>query len=71
MPDSSPFVDLLDAADRLSLDEQEALVDILRRRMIDHRRAELVKEVQEAEREYEAGGATPATPDDLMGEVLS
>ena len=71
MQDTSPFVELLDAADRLSLDEQEALVEILHHRMVEHRRAELVKEIQDAEQEYRAGACRPVTPDELMGEVLS
>ena len=32
---------------------------------------ELAKEIQDAEREYQAGGCRPVTPDELMGEVLS
>jgi preprotein translocase subunit SecA len=71
MQNTPAFVDLLDAADRLSLDEQETLVEILQRRMIEHRREELAKEIQEAEREYQAGRCRPVTPEELMGEVLS
>ena len=71
MQNTTAFVDLLDAADRLSLDEQETLVEILQRRMVEHRREELAKEIQEAEREYQAGRCRPVTPEELMGEVLS
>jgi hypothetical protein len=71
MQNTAAFADLLDAADRLSLDEQETLVEILQRRMIEHRRAELAKEIQETEQEYQAGRCRPATPDELIGEVLS
>jgi hypothetical protein len=71
MQNTPAFVDLLDAADRLSLDEQETLVEILQRRMVEHRREELAKEIQEAEREYQAGRCRPVTPEELMGEVLS
>jgi hypothetical protein len=71
MQNTTVFVDLLDAADRLSLDEQETLVEILQRRMVDHRREELAKEIQDAEREYQAGRCRPVTPEELMGEVLS
>ena len=71
MQNTTAFVELLDAADRLSLDEQETLVEILQRRMVEHRREELAKEIQEAEREYQAGRCRPVTPEELMGEVLS
>ncbi len=71
MQNTTAFVELLDAADKLSLDEQETFVEILQRRMAEHRRAELAKEIQDAEREYQAGRCRPVTPEELMGEVLS
>ena len=71
MQNATVFVDLLDAADNLSLDEQETLVEILQHRMAEHRRAELTKEIKEAEQEYRSGQCRPVTPDELMGEVLS
>ena len=71
MQNTTTFVELLDAADRLSLDEQETLVEILQRRMVEHRREELAKEIQDAEQEYQAGRCRPVTPEELMGEVLS
>lgn len=70
MQDTTPFVELLDAADRLSLDQQATLVEILQRRMADHRREELAKEIQDAQQEYQTGGCRPVTPEELMGEVL-
>ena len=71
MQNTTAFVDLLDAAEKLSLDEQETLVEVLQRRMVEHRREELAKEIQEAEREYQAGRCRPVTPEELMGEVHS
>jgi hypothetical protein len=70
MQDSTSFVEVLDAADRLSLDEQQTLVEILQRRMIDNRRAELAKDIQDAQHEFQTGGCFPRTPSQLMGEVL-
>jgi hypothetical protein len=70
MHDTTSFMELLDAADKLSLDEQETLVELLQRRMVEHRRAELVKDIQDAQREFQSGGCRPATPSQLMGEVL-
>jgi len=71
MQDTTSFIELLDAADRLSLDEQETLVEILHHRMIEHRRTELARDIQEARQEFQAGGCRPTTPGQLMGEVLS
>ena len=41
------------------------------RRVHERRRDELVREVQEARREFDAGLCRPTTPDDLIAEILS
>lgn len=64
------FDEVVEAADSLSVEEQQALVDILNRRMIDHRRAELAKDIEHAEREFRDGGCRPVTPAELMGDIL-
>jgi hypothetical protein len=60
------FAEVLEAADKLSPDEQETMIDILYRRMIEHRRKELVKEVQEAQQEFQEGRCKPATSDEIL-----
>lgn len=65
------FAEVLEAADELPLDDQENLVEILHRRVIERRRGELAREALQARREYERGGCRPATVNDLMSEILS
>ncbi len=65
------FGEILDAADKLPLAEQETLLDILHRRTIARRRAELAKDVEEAQREFQEGHCRPATPEELIAEILS
>ena len=65
------FGEVLEAADRLSPEEQETLADILGRRIIERRRQELTAEVQSARKEYKAGSCEPVTPDELMAEILA
>jgi hypothetical protein len=65
------FDDLLEAADLLGLDDQETLIEILRRRLVDRRRAEIVEEVRAARKELSEQGCRPSTPEHLMGEILS
>ncbi|MBU1262598.1 hypothetical protein KKG61_02750 [bacterium] len=65
------FNEVLESADKLSLDEQEILREALHRRLIEHRRAELAKEIQDAQQEYKEGGCQSATPSELMKEILS
>ena len=64
------FTEVLEAADTLSPGEQETLVDILRRRLTEHRREQIVREVREAEDEFRAGTCRPVAPDELMKEIL-
>jgi hypothetical protein len=71
MPNTTPFSEALEAAERLTLPEQEELVDILHRRMIEQRRVELAKDVQDAEREFQTGGCRPVSPNELIKEILS
>jgi len=68
---ASKFHVVVEAADRLSLEEQETLVTVLNRRLADRRRAELAQDIREAHREFERGSLRPASPDDIMKELLS
>jgi hypothetical protein len=65
-----PFGEVLEAADRLSQEEQEELIAILHRRLADAARRRLVADVQEARQEFAEGRCSPATPDELMREIL-
>ena len=70
MTQLTPFGEVLEAADRLTLDEQEELIAILHRRLAQAARQRLVADVQEARREFAEGRCSPATPDELMREIL-
>lgn len=63
------FSDIVEAADSLSIDEQEALVEILRRRIANQNRAALVRDIAEARAEFEAGHAPVTTVRQIMDEV--
>lgn len=65
------FNEVLESANRLSLDEQDVLTEILHRRLIEYRRKEIAKEIQEAQQEYQEGRCQPKTPLELMKEILS
>ena len=65
------FGEVLEAADQLSLGEKEALIEVLNRRIIEARRDELARDIEEANREFQEGKALPITPDDLMKEITS
>ena len=65
-----PFGDVLEAADKLSLDEQQELVAILGRRLAEARRQRLAADIQDARQEFAAGRCLPTTPEQLMQEIL-
>ena len=46
-------------------------VELLNRRLADRRRAELVTDIQEGQREFESGALPPTTPNEIMKEILS
>ncbi len=65
------FGEVLEVVDTLSLEEQEMLTEVVHRRVIERRREELAKDIQDAQREFQAGHCHPMTPDELMAEILS
>jgi hypothetical protein len=65
------FADLIEAAEQLPLEEQEDLIHILKNRLRDRKRAELVKDVAEAQQEFAQGKYKPMTPEQIMEEILS
>jgi len=71
MADVLSFGEVLEAAEHLSEGEQEMLREVLHKRAAERRRDEIAMDVQEARREHEEKTTRPATPDELMGEILS
>jgi hypothetical protein len=71
MEKAPSFGEVLETIEQLPLEDQAELIDIVRRRIIEQRRSDLVRDVQEAQKEFKAGKARPVTPDELMAEILS
>jgi len=69
--DRIPFGEVLEAVDRLTPEEQEDLVAILQRRVVEQGRKRLAEDVREARQEFTGSGCRPVTPDELMGEILA
>ncbi len=63
------FSDVVDAADKLSDDEQESLLEILRRRLAEKNRTKLAGDVAEARAEFIGGGARSATVQQIMDDL--
>jgi hypothetical protein len=67
----STFADLIETAEQLPIEEQEDLIHILKNRLRDRKRAELIKDVAEAQQEFAQGKCKPLTPEQIMEEILS
>ena len=65
------FAEILEAADKLPPEDQENLINILQNRLRDQNRAEKIRDVQEAQKEFAEGECQPVTPEQLMEEILS
>ena len=70
MPKALFLGEVVEGIEALSLEDQEILRDILRRRIVERRREELVQDVQQAQQEFQAGQCRPATPEELMKEIV-
>lgn len=67
----TPFDQALDAVEGLPEDAQIELLDVVRRRLAERGRRRVIKEVTEAEAEFERGLAKPTSVDDLMSKIES
>jgi hypothetical protein len=65
------YREILEGAAALSIEEQETLVEILKNRLRERRRADLARDVDAAQEEFTEGRCQPTTPADLMKEILS
>ncbi|WP_036483039.1 hypothetical protein [Myxosarcina sp. GI1] len=65
------FGEILEAAEQLSIEEREDLIRILQNRLREQKRADVVKDVREAQQEFERGECQPVTLEQLMKEILS
>lgn len=64
------FADLVEMIDRLPLEQRECLVDVVRKRIADDERGRIASSIRSARRGHRRGQSKPATPDELMREIL-
>ncbi|MDI6792717.1 MAG: hypothetical protein QME81_07620 [bacterium] len=63
------FQEAIDVIESLPEYQQESLIDILQRRLIEHRRALLAENIREAREEFARGEVKKGAVDDLMREL--
>lgn len=65
------FSEILDAAGSLPVDAREELIEILQKRTVEERRAEISREIKNARNEHKKGKSKAVAGDELMKELLS
>jgi CHASE3 domain sensor protein len=63
---SSEFQRVIEDVEALPVDDQMLLIEIVRQRLIQHRRAELSAQVAEARQAYQTANVQRGTVDDLL-----
>jgi len=63
------FQKALDVVESFPEYQQENLIEIIRHRLIEHRREVVAKNIKEAKEEYSRGEVKSGTVDDLMREL--
>ncbi|HEV8292978.1 MAG TPA: hypothetical protein VGP94_13680 [Tepidisphaeraceae bacterium] len=63
------FAHLVELTDTLTLEEKEALLQVLRQRTIQQRRKQLAQESKMARKEFRDGRAKATTASQLMREI--
>jgi len=66
---ASRFQEVIEAVEGLEPDDQVMLIEIIRQRLIQHRRAELTAQVAEARAAYQQGGVRRGTAAELVDEL--
>ena len=66
---SSRFQQAIETVEQLPPDDQALLIEIVRQRLVDQRRAEMAEEIAEARLAYKQGKVRRGTVTDLMEEL--
>lgn len=65
------FDEVLDAIEHLPLEQQADLVEVVRRRLAERARQQIIVDAREARAEFAAGKTRASSIDDLMREIES
>lgn len=65
------FQNVIETVESLSFSDQWLLIELVRKRLIEQRRAELVAEVAEARQAYQQGDVRRGSVADLMKELTA
>ncbi|HYT49597.1 MAG TPA: hypothetical protein VEL78_04340 [Pyrinomonadaceae bacterium] len=66
---NSGFQEAIEVVERLPIEDQIVLIEIIRRHLIEERRNQLASDIAEARAAHQRGDVTRGTPQDLMKEL--
>ncbi|WP_017292416.1 hypothetical protein [Geminocystis herdmanii] len=69
MNKTSYFQEAIDTVENLTCEEQKMLIQIIQNRLHEEKRAELIEEIKQAEKEYKEGKFKKGSVKDLMAEL--
>ncbi|MDJ1173447.1 hypothetical protein [Roseofilum capinflatum] len=62
--------ELIDSIEQLSIEEQDYLFELIRKRRIEQRRLEIAANTEALKQEFKQGSAKRGTVDDLIADLL-
>ena len=66
---SLSFQDLVEAVESMPLDDQSMLIELINKRILEKRRADLIAEVKEARDAFKRGEVKQGTIEDLLKDL--
>lgn len=64
------FQEIIDSIESLSVEDQDYLFELIRKRRIENRRAEILANAEEVMQSFKAGTAKRGSVDDLIADLL-
>ncbi len=64
------FQEIIDSIESLSIEDQDYLFELIRKRRIENRRAEILANAQEVQQAFKDGTAKIGSVDDLIADLL-
>ncbi|MEG5001583.1 hypothetical protein QUB13_28410 [Microcoleus sp. B4-D4] len=64
------FQEIIESIERLTIEDQERLFELIRKRRIENRRAEILANAQEVMQAFKNGTAKRGSVDDLIADLL-
>ncbi|MEO1298304.1 MAG: hypothetical protein AAFW75_21480 [Cyanobacteria bacterium J06636_16] len=69
MTQTSNLNQVLESIESLSVEDQEMLVELIRRRLIERRREEIAQHIAQAQADYEVGKVFRGSIEDVIAEL--